>query len=304
MDFYNGLSASELVIRYQHNYNLQPGEVTFDMVMKHWNLEKKLTKELLASSVSNRNAVFINAYNTLYTELPWLLKSGSDVREELSLAIYSQRWLSLLGEVSGKLVYEIGSGNGNLIRLLASLDAQCIGTEITEGRPNNKKSPNLSWHVTDGVNLSMYEPEEHFDLVISDQVIEHLHPDDTQTHFDQAYRILKPSGKYVFYTPHYYIGPGDVSRIFNCAEAEGMHLKEYKYKEIFRYLKKAGFKKISIPKKRRNKDQPELLKLTQLFIILEQSLSLVWKLSLKKRLYHRLYKFFGIDHEIVIIAQR
>jgi len=95
--------------------------------------------------------------------------------------------------------------------------------------------------------LDKYEELEYYDYIISNQVIEHLHPDDLYEHFNSAKAILKPGGKYIFNTPHRYTGPHDISRVFGCSYAVGMHLKEYTFNEIYKLLKKIGFSRISTP---------------------------------------------------------
>ena len=70
-----------------------------------------------------------------------------------------------------------------------------------------------------------------FDILFSDQLIEHIHPDDTKLHFELAHRILKVGGKYIFRTPHSLSGPYDISRYFSD-EPECFHLKEWTYLEI------------------------------------------------------------------------
>jgi len=303
-DNFNNISPENLVSRYANNYNLERETITIEMVLKHWTLEKALTKQLLASTPENRKAEFYKAYNTLYIELPWLAKSGSNINHALSSQIYTERWLSLLNDIKGKLIYEIGSGNGGLITFLADRGAICTGTELAEGRPDKKPHTNLEWHNTDGVNLVDYEPKEHYDLVISDQVIEHLHPDDINSHFKNVYQILKPGGLYVFYTPHYYTGPGDVSLVFGTLEAEGMHLKEYKYAEVFQLLKAAGFSKIDLPVNLKSNVKMLPSFQVKLFLLLEKSLLMLKDIRLRKRIYHRLIKPFHISHEIVIVAQK
>ncbi|HEY4194326.1 MAG TPA: class I SAM-dependent methyltransferase [Mucilaginibacter sp.] len=303
MEYFNGISYDELVIRYAHNYGLPQDSLTIDMVLRHWELEKALTKKLFESTPQNRKKVFYDAYNALYNELTWLQKTGT-IHDELSAEVFTNRWLPLLGDVKGKRVYEIGSGNGNLIVSIANKGAICVGTEISESRPNKETQKNLEWHSTDGVNLTDYEPQQHYDLVISDQVIEHLHPDDIGIHFSNVYHLLKPGGRYIFYTPHYYIGPGDVSRVFGTLEAEGMHLKEYKYSEICSLLKLSGFSKIDIPVNLKPNEKSKSLAGKNVFLFLERSLKIVKSLSLRKRIYHRLIKPFHVSYEIVMIAQK
>jgi hypothetical protein len=66
--------GQELIDRYKKNYNIPTdAEITEEMILAHWELEKRLTKELLASNPENRE-VFERCYSTLYGELWWLNK--------------------------------------------------------------------------------------------------------------------------------------------------------------------------------------------------------------------------------------
>ncbi|MEK7729431.1 MAG: methyltransferase domain-containing protein, partial [candidate division KSB1 bacterium] len=104
---------------------------------------------------------------------------------------------------------------------------------------------NLSWSVSDGVHLEQFEARASYDLVISDQVLEHFHPEDIAAHLRGVHEILKPNGRYIFSTPHRYSGPHDVSRVFKCARPCGMHLQEYTYREFARALRQAGFTRLT-----------------------------------------------------------
>ena len=83
-----------------------------------------------------------------------------------------------------------------------------------------------------------------FGIVLSNQVIEHMHPDDLVDHFRNVRLILKSGGKYIFTTPNKYAGPSDISYVFNCDTPKGMHLKEYTNLEIKKMLNHAGFNSI------------------------------------------------------------
>jgi SAM-dependent methyltransferase len=140
-------------------------------------------------------------------------------------------------------VFEVGSGRAALLRELVRRGHRCVATEITQERGSKHlaESDGLQWHITDGVHLASFEPEEAFDVVISTQVIEHFHPDDLSTHLEHARRILRPRGRYLFDTPHRSSGPHDLSRVFDFDRAEFMHLKEYTYEELASALSTAGF---------------------------------------------------------------
>lgn len=234
-------SVPNLVDRYKDNYWI-PSEVplTESQCIQHWDLERSFRGELLSSQPQNRRAVFAHCYQRLYTELPWLNLGHAAPRPENLHA-----WEVLLGKPAQR-VFEVGSGRGALIHYLAEHGYICRGSEITEERGQRQTSPheNLTWGETDGVNLDAFEPSGIYDAVISDQVLEHLHPDDMITHLRSALKLLRQGGRYLFRTPSYYAGPTDVSRVFGANSVQGMHLKEYTYTELRAAALKAGFNRV------------------------------------------------------------
>lgn len=237
--------GQELIDRYKKVYNMPVDvAVTEEMILTHWELEKRLTKELLESTPENRWDIFERCYSTLYSELLWLNQS-IDAGSTLPPHQRYKNWIYLIGEPPKK-IYEIGSGKGKMISYLASCGFECKATEITRerGRKYVSEHPNLSWGISDGVHLERFEPSNSYDVIISDQVIEHLHPDDLYAHFKGVISILSSGGRYIFATPHRYAGPSDVSRVFKCDKPMGMHLKEYTYQELKESLERAGFKNV------------------------------------------------------------
>ena len=234
-----------LIERYQSNYGISPGSlITEEMILRHWELEKSLRKELLESNANERGDVFAACYSRLYSELEWLNRLTDSQRKE-SPAIRYATWLSVIGQPPQK-IYEVGSGNGQLIGYLAQCGFECKGTEITRERGArwSPKMANLFWGNSDGVHLEQFEPVNHYDVVLTDQVIEHLHPDDLPRHFHGVAAILKQGGRYILSTPHVSVGPADLSRVFGLDKSAGMHLKEYDYRELSSLLKQAGFNPI------------------------------------------------------------
>lgn len=237
-----GATSDELVDRYRRNYGL-PAEVelTEDMVLAHWDLERRLTRELRASSPATRWETFDGAYTELYRALPWLRASEQSAGDSTEWSI----WPALVGPAPRRL-YEVGSGEGALARYLASVGYVVRATEITLDR-GDRADEAVSWGQTDGVHLDRFEPAGSFDAVLSNQVLEHLHPDDLDTHLRSAWLLLRPGGRLVFATPHAYTGPHDVSRVFGRLEPEGMHLREYTYAELVAAVRRAGFVAIAAP---------------------------------------------------------
>ena len=101
---------------------------------------------------------------------------------------------------------------------------------------------NFELVVYDGYDLDL--PGSSIDVAFSDQLIEHLHPEDTKHHFKTVHRLLKPGGVYTFRTPHRLTGPHDVSRYFSD-QPECFHLKEWSYGELAGLLKRLGYRSVA-----------------------------------------------------------
>ncbi|MEQ1742870.1 MAG: class I SAM-dependent methyltransferase [Candidatus Nitrotoga sp.] len=238
--------GQELINRYRWNYGIaKDAELTEKMILAHWTLEQRLTRELLESTPENRWETFERCYTTLYGELEWLnrLTGGTDTT---SPAERYQHWADLIGS-SPKSVYEVGSGKAAMIGHLAQLGHQCTATEITRerGAKHVVEHLNLRWTQSDGIHLERFEQPGIYDFVLSDNVIEHMHPDDLIHHFEGACKILKPGGQYLMAVPHRWFGPCDISKVFKYEVASGMHLKEYTYRELRHALLYSGFREVA-----------------------------------------------------------
>ncbi len=231
---------NEVVERYRKNYRLGP-HITSEEVRQHWVLERLLTDKLLQSGREERWRVFSDCYTELYEKCPWL--NTTEERADILHAKFA-KWKHLVRP--GDKIFEVGSGRAALLKYLTSLGCKCVATEITpeRGAKHLPQADGLTWRNTDGVNLAQFEPEGTYDFVISSQVIEHLHPNDLETHFRNAARILKRRGQYIFDTPHRGAGPHDLSLVFGFDRSVCMHLKEYDYPGLVSMLRKAGFGKI------------------------------------------------------------
>ncbi|MDR3576831.1 MAG: class I SAM-dependent methyltransferase [Anaerolineaceae bacterium] len=217
------IPQDEIVARYRANYGLGP-EIGLEHVRLHADLEATLTDRLIAAPAASRSTIFEEAYSELYSSLPWLASVGTNTNFE--------PWAELM-EPKSK-VYEIGSGNGNMAEFLAQKAFDVTATEITteRGKQSRTSKESLRWHKTDGVHLDEFEEPESYNYILSDQVVEHLHPHDIITHFRTARVLLKPGGSYIVRTPHRRHGPADLSRVFKLEEPAFMHLHEYSYLEF------------------------------------------------------------------------
>jgi 2-polyprenyl-3-methyl-5-hydroxy-6-metoxy-1,4-benzoquinol methylase len=225
-----------VVARYEANYGLPSGSVSAEQVRSHLELERRLTRELLASLPVQRWETFERCYDELYVQLPWLVGAGGPADTE--------HWKRLIGRAPQR-IYEIGSGAGEFARALALAGHNVEATDVSRHRGGTREeSMNLTWSITDGVNLQQFATRGPYDVVLSDQVLEHLHPEDVLTHCRSCRDVLHTGGRYILRTPNRLTGPHDVSRVFGLNEPVGMHLHEYTVTELRTILREAGFSKV------------------------------------------------------------
>ncbi len=236
------VDVDAVIERYRSTYYFSPGTVLeIDRVLGHWNLERELTGRILASDPEDRWRVTEDSYTELYEHLAWHRDLPRDPEKPRNF----DDWFAIIGDEPLD-IYEIGSGEGELIQALADRGHRCRGTEITSERGSNHDHDNkVSWGSSDGVHLDRFEEVGAYDLVLSNQVIEHLHPDDLDAHLRSARSLLRPGGRYILSVPHRLTGPHDVSEVFGRLTAEAMHLREYSWAELSKAMVEAGFARVS-----------------------------------------------------------
>lgn len=232
---------SEILTRYRRHYAIPESiELTEDDLRRHLIVELEVTRELLASSPEERADVFARGYARIYEELWWF-----NVAEDAAgvAAVDIRPWVAMIGPPCR--VYEVGSGQGALARALAAAGYDVTASDINAERGGDREAEDgVFWAETDGVNLDRFAEPGSFDAVISDQLVEHLHPDDLVPHLRGAHALLRPGGVYAFRTPHGPTGPYDSGRAFGFASPLATHLKEYTFAERVAALREAGYARI------------------------------------------------------------
>lgn len=212
-----------------------------ERVRTHYLLEKSLAQRILASSRDERTQTVIESYNTLFSEIPWH-HQFQEVNEKKKIAEKRMHFELLINQDAD--ILDIGAGSAYWVRYLAkNSSGRCVGIDISKEilRQKPDDPPNLELYIMNAVDLKF--PPGSFDLVLSSQMIEHLHPDDIQDHCTSVYKVLKQDGVYAFDTPSRLDGPHDISRHFDEV-ATGFHLREWTYRELSRFLRKVGFRNL------------------------------------------------------------
>src|SRR3989441_10386295 len=134
---------------------------------------------------------------------------------------------------SARSVLDIGAGNGRFA-LAASTGRSVVAVDISteaftamRDLATGHDGPTLcqasALHLPFGSCT--------FDAVVSLDLVEHLHPDPLDPHWDEVYRVLVPGGRYLLHAPSSLHGSTSL----------GLHLREYRLRELGRAASQAGF---------------------------------------------------------------
>ena len=203
-------------------------------------LERILRKRILLSYREDRASIVEQAYTELFREFPdhsVFLTTREEAKRKGRLG----SGLIIPLSKRGSNVLEVGCGRGDVLMALAERGRVCTGIEIS--RHMLQLCDKLAVKVVQGNADSLCFPTGSFDVVFSQEVLEHLHPEDVPRHFAEAFRVLRPNGILAVETPNRRTGPQDISRGFTRI-AEGLHLKEWTIRELIQQFQKAGFIKI------------------------------------------------------------
>jgi len=211
---------------------------TYDRRKAQFALEKKLRMRILNSARKERPAVTSLTYQELFDKFPdhsvFLQNNASRKRK-------GERGAAMILPLAnkGQRILEVGCGQGDVLLELAKRGLNCFGIEpsrhmieFCDGLPGVT--------ILHGTAERLEFPDEIFDLVFSQQLIEHLHPDDVPNHFAEVLRVLRPGGVLAIETPNRSTGPQDISRGY-AKVAEGLHLKEWSVRELIDQYRRIGF---------------------------------------------------------------
>lgn len=215
---------------------------TRERLRHHYEIEKRLAARLHdAATREERTAIFNTMYDELFREVPDHPRlTERDSPEARQRAV---RWqMGILRPYLTRSTHylEFAPGSCALAWEVARHVARATGVDISDQSGRKAGAPaNFDLVVYDGYELAL--PDASIDVAYSNQLIEHLHPDDARAHFALVKRLLKPGGTYVLATPERWTGPHDISRYFSDV-AEGFHLHEWDYPELLDALRAAGLR--------------------------------------------------------------
>jgi SAM-dependent methyltransferase len=134
---------------------------------------------------------------------------------------------------------EIGPGDCALAREVARMVQKVYAVDVSRELLHVEEAPpNFSFILSDGLDIPV--PPESISVAYSNQMMEHLHPEDAYDQLRNIHAALKPGGIYICITPSPLSGPWDISRHFDRV-ATGLHMKEYSLADLQEIFYRAGF---------------------------------------------------------------
>jgi 2-polyprenyl-3-methyl-5-hydroxy-6-metoxy-1,4-benzoquinol methylase len=210
-----------------------------ERIREQYLLETALANRLRNAPPNQR----VTVYGEVYDELFAFLQKASGQEPHRTLGSDTVRWgldylISLLKPES--VFLEIGCGDGVMSIAVAEHVKQVFGLDVTDKCLQTAKAPaNFQFLRSPDGSLNRL-PDNSVDVAFSEQMMEHLHPDDAVGQLKEIHRVLKPGGIYRCSTPSRHTGPHDISCYFDYI-ATGLHLREYDYPSIVHLFREAGF---------------------------------------------------------------
>jgi SAM-dependent methyltransferase len=225
---------------------LDPGARSPERLRVHYELERKLADRLRKASREERTSLYGEVYDELFRSIPDHPQHTNQIDAAQSMRGVEHQVAiiaDLLDERGGR-VLEIGAGDCAVSLALAPRVDRVYAVEVSETIAAGEGTPeNFELLITDG--RAMPVPEGTIDVAYSNQLMEHLHPDDAVEQVTNVFRALAPGGAYICLTPNRLLGPADISAFFDDV-ATGFHLREYSTSELVELFKGAGFADVQV----------------------------------------------------------
>jgi len=216
-------------------------------------MEREFHRRLVAESDKQKRK---QLYAHFYSELTVFFRQHD--HGKTSFGSFTPELMHLLAPfVRGTVVLDYGCGYGVAAFELAKHASRVIAVDVSElmieevrRRVAQQRVANIDpVCLGDRPEAALEIRDGTVDVVYSNDVVEHLHPDDMRDHLALAGRLLRPGGLYVCITPNRVTGPHDVSSQFlpYHAKAEGAHIREYSHRELCRAFCEAGFTRFRTP---------------------------------------------------------
>lgn len=217
---------------------------SLEQLREHYEIERVLAARLRdATDKSERRALYGVVYRERSELIPHhpLVAQARDADARAVAVAPQVRLLSRFVDRDSRFC-EVGAGDGAVARAVGPSVRSAVAFDVTDALAlPDDEAAHFSFRVFDGFELPL--ASDSIDVAYSNDVVEHLHPEDVRDHARSVLAVLRRGGVYVCVTPNRLSGPHDVSRSFS-ETAEGFHLHEYTVTELSRLLREVGFSRV------------------------------------------------------------
>jgi SAM-dependent methyltransferase len=220
----------------------KPGDRAPAELWEQYEVEKDLAARLRNAPRMERRKLYSSAYDELFRRIPHHRQLTRKMSAE-QIAAHVSLQLRLLGRFlhADTCFLEIGAGDCALSLHVAERVRRVYALDVSTLLTQDVRVPrNFELILSDGVSIPV--PQGSVTLAYSNQLMEHLHPEDAAEQLANIYDAIAPGGAYVCITPNRLTGPHDISRYFERT-ASGFHLKEYTIAELRAIFRRAGFRR-------------------------------------------------------------
>jgi SAM-dependent methyltransferase len=221
----------------------------FANCIKFFKIENSYRKKILSENdYRKRTDLYSQLYSTIFD---FLRRKGIDT---LTFGIGTDLIDIHSKLFANKIVLDYGCGYGDSVVLLSKwanfvygFDASSVCIKSAKERFKDIKNVDFIIHANPYLSFD----NETIDAAYSNDLIEHLHPEDAFIHLKEVHRVLRQGGNYLFWTPGAKDGPHDCTKWFYPPgfgfKANGGHIKEYTFAELIDILKKIGYSRVELP---------------------------------------------------------
>lgn len=218
----------------------RPPDRTPEQLREHFRVERDLATRLKTAPPEERLSLYGVVYEELYRQVPHHPQLNWKRSEAFQRHLVDQQEQLLAPWVGPDTVFlELGPGDCGVTLRLAGRVARVVAVDVSEEVTQLRDAPaNVDLRLTDGCEIPVEAGS--IDVAYSNQLMEHLHPDDAERQLRNVFDALRPGGVYICLTPNRWTGPHDVTRHFGPV-AEGLHLREYASADLGRLFREVGF---------------------------------------------------------------
>ncbi len=220
---------------------------TEPQLRQHYLIERELADRLRRAGRAERPQLYRSVYDELFRRVPAhpQLLAARDPRhaERRQRSVECElRFLRPYLDAHRSFM-EIGAGDCALSVRAAALARHVYAIDVSEQITGAAAARpwNFELRLTEGTAIPAADGT--IDVAYSNQLMEHLHPEDAVEQLREIHRSLAPGGVYACITPNRLHGPRDVSASFDEV-ATGLHLREYTARDLRELMLQAGFAEV------------------------------------------------------------